>query len=47
MEFDRRHHGQELGKAKIDWEERWAQNIVNQIKEERVDPQGSCTAADC
>ncbi|XP_066029455.1 UBX domain-containing protein 4 isoform X2 [Pocillopora verrucosa] len=35
-EFDRRHQGQELGKAKRDREERQAQNIVNQIKEDRA-----------
>lgn len=35
-EFDRRHQGQELGKAKRDREERQAQDIVNQIKEDRA-----------
>ncbi|CAH3127581.1 unnamed protein product [Pocillopora meandrina] len=35
-EFDRRHQGQELGKAKRDREERQAQSIVNQIKEDRA-----------
>ena len=34
--FDRRHEGQELSKAKRDREERQAQDIVNQIKEDRA-----------
>ncbi|PFX12626.1 UBX domain-containing protein 4 [Stylophora pistillata] len=35
-EFDRRHQGKELGKAKRDQDERQAQDIVNQIKEDRA-----------
>ena len=35
-EFDRRHLGQELNKAKRDREERQAHDIVNQIKEARA-----------
>jgi len=35
-EFDRRHLGQELSKAKCDREERQAHDIVNQIKEDRA-----------